>query len=416
MDDHKKEEQEKKEDDFELELEFAELELSLAEQVSGELEETKKEETPKEAEPPQKKKNWFQRIPLWVRIPVLSLLGLVVVLALVVNAMLDRIVVEFDDERVEEQFDQDEQNGLEEVKPEEIVWEPPTEEVKQRDDVINILLVGEEAIGSGTARGRTDSIMIASINFGQKAIKLTSLMRDLYVQIPGYQDNKLNSAYGSGGIPLLEETIELNLDIEIDGSVLVNFEGFESIIDSLGGVELSLTADEAYYLNHTNYVSNPSYRTLLEGTQILNGNQALGYMRIRYVRTADNVADDFGRTSRQRALLNAIFETYKTKSLPDLLLVINQLLPYVQTDISKTDIISYATSLVTMGMGELETMQIPQNNMYDPLYVRGMAVLVPHLPENVAALQEFIYGSEEEEEPEEDLAGTTDLPEGVERE
>ena len=241
-------------------------------------------------------------------------------------------------------------------------------------------------------------------------------MRDLYVQIPGYQDNKLNSAYGSGGIPLLEETIELNLDIEIDGSVLVNFEGFESIIDSLGGVELSLTADEAYYLNHTNYVSNPSYRTLREGTQILNGNQALGYMRIRYVRTADNVADDFGRTSRQRALLNAIFETYKTKSLPDLLLVINQLLPYVQTDISKTDIISYATSLVTMGMGELETMQIPQNNMYDPLYVRGMAVLVPHLPENVAALQEFIYGSEEEEEPEEDLAGTTDLPEGVERE
>ncbi len=410
MDDHKNEEQERNEEDFEL----TELELSLAEQISEELDGGKQEETAEEAEPPKKKKNWFQRIPLWVRIPVISLLGLAIVLALVVNAMLDRIVVDFDDERLEEQFDQDEQNGLEEVKPEEIVWEPPTEEVKQRDDVINILLVGEEAIGSGTARGRTDSIMIASINFGQKAVKLTSLMRDLYVQIPGYQDNKLNSAYGSGGIPLLEETIELNLDVEIDGSVLVNFEGFEDIIDSLGGVELSLTADEAYYLNHTNYVSNPAYRTLREGMQTLNGNQALGYMRIRYVRTADNVADDFGRTSRQRALLGAIFEKYKSKSLPDLLFLINQLLPYVQTDISKTDIISYATSLVTMGMGELETMQIPQNNMYDPLYVRGMAVLVPHLPENVAALQEFIYGPEEESD--DDLAGTMDLPEGVQRE
>ena len=98
MDDHKNEEQERNEEDFEL----TELELSLAEQISEELDGGKPEETAKkEAEPPKKKKNWFQRIPLWVRIPVISLLGLVIVLALVVNAMLDRIVVDFDDERLE---------------------------------------------------------------------------------------------------------------------------------------------------------------------------------------------------------------------------------------------------------------------------------------------------------------------------
>lgn len=377
--------------------EFADLEETLAKQISAELDGTEPDGNEGETEEaPVKKKNWFQKIPLWIRIPVLSLLGIVIALVLVINAMLDGIIVRFDDNRQEEQFEEDENNGLEELNPDDIVWED-TDELRKEDNVVNILLVGEEAIGSGGGRGRTDSIMIASANFNQKSLKLTSMMRDMYVQIPGYQDNKLNSAYASGGIPLLRETLEQTFDIELDGSILVNFDGFEQIIDSLGGVELTLTADEAHYLNTTNYVSNKAYRTLKTGTQILNGNQALGYMRIRYVRTADNVKDDFGRTSRQRTLLNAVFEKYKNSSLTDLIGMINDLLPYVQTDLTKTEIVSYATKIVTMGAGELETLRVPLDNMYDPIYVRKMAVLVPHLPENVSALHEFIYGPEEEE-------------------
>jgi len=376
--------------------EFADLEKSLASQISDAL--GISDETSASSEQMSgKNKNWFQRIPLWIRILVLGLLGLILALVLGINAVLDHIVVEFDGERVEEQFDKDEnEGGLEEVDPDTIVWEE-TDEVKQEDNIINILLVGEEAIDSYGSRGRTDSIMVVSVDFEEGSVKLISLMRDLYLQIPGYKDNKLNSAYSSGGIPLLEETIELNFDINIDGSVLVGFEGFEQIINSLGGVELNLTEDEAYYLNHTNYISNPAYRNVSAGKQILNGNQALGYMRIRYVRTSDNKSDDFGRTSRQRTLLNAIFEKYKTASLAELLGLVNDLLPYVQTDVSKTDIISYATKLVSSGFGDLETMSVPQDRMYDPVYVRGMAVLVPHLPENVAALHEFIYGTEETE-------------------
>lgn len=377
--------------------ELTEFEKTLAAEVSevlGEPEQDGAEGSSPDTAPAGKKKNWFQRIPLWIRIPVISLLAVVLVLGFTVNAMLDRMIVKFDGERVEEEFEEDENNGLDEMDPEDVKWET-TDTVRQEEGVINILLVGEEAIGSGSSRGRTDTIMIASVNFDQKSIKLTSLMRDMYVQIPGYQDNKLNAAYGSGGIPLLEETLELNLDIEIDGAVLVNFDGFEKIIDSLGGVELTLTSDEAYYLNTTNYVSNPAYRNLVAGKQTLNGNQALGYMRIRYVRSADNTTDDFGRTSRHRTLLTAVFDKYKTKSLPELLGVVNELLPYIETDISKTDIISYATSIVSMGLGELETFRIPQDNMYDPVYIRSMAVLVPHLPENVAALHEFIYGPED---------------------
>lgn len=376
--------------------EFADLEKSLALQIKDALGEQVEIEPKSE---PKMKKNGFRRIPLWIKIPVLSLLGLILVIGLVVNAMMDRVIVEFDDERMEEQFEEDENtDNLVEVKPEDIILEN-TENMKYNEDVVNILLVGEEAIGMGSSRGRTDSIMIASVNFKNGELKLISLMRDMYVQIPGYKDNKLNAAYGSGGIPLLEETIELNFGIQIDGSVLVNFDGFQTIIDSLGGVELSLTSDEAYYLNTTNYISDPNNRNVKAGKQTLNGNQALGYMRIRYVRTAEGKADDFGRTSRQRTLLMAIFEKYKSASLTDLLTMVNNLLPYVQTDISKTDIIDYATNLVTMGMGELETMRIPEDDMYDPVYVREMSVLVPHLPETVASLHDFIYGSNESENP-----------------
>ena len=120
-----------------------------------------------------------------------------------------------------------------------IVWPDHPGEGRREEGVYNILLLGEEAIDSGSARGRTDLIIIATLNTNQKAIKLTSLMRDTLVQIPGFKDNKLNSAYEKGGVDLLYETIALNFDIRLDGCALVNFENFEKIIDRLGGLEIT---------------------------------------------------------------------------------------------------------------------------------------------------------------------------------
>ena len=122
-----------------------------------------------------------------------------------------------------------------EVDPDTIEWPEHPGFGRREEGVYNILLLGEEAIDAGTSRGRTDLIIIATLNKNNKSIKLTSLMRDTLVQIPGYRENKLNSAYEKGDVDLLYETISLNFNIHLDGSVLVNFENFEKIIDLMGG-------------------------------------------------------------------------------------------------------------------------------------------------------------------------------------
>lgn len=339
------------------------------------------------------------RFPRWLKI--LTIVFTVVMVVSVggmyaASRFLDRINYTdwSDTQKLAEEFDQDNVDGLNVVDPNSINLNSGST-LRTDQDVINILLVGEEAINDGSSRGRTDSMMIATINVKQKALKLTSIMRDLYVAIPGYSDNKLNAAYHNGGMPLLKQTIEQNFDIELDGSVLVDFSGFEQIIDRLGGVEITLTANEASYLNRTNYISNPIYRNVTAGTQNLNGNQALGYSRIRYVKT-ESESDDFGRTSRQRTVLNAIFDKYKSKSLPELVTIMYDILPLVTTDIDKSTIMDYLTTVVTLGTTELETLRIPVDNAYSNSSVRGMSVLLPNtLQDNIDALHTFIFGVEE---------------------
>lgn len=264
---------------------------------------------------------------------------------------------------------------------------------RQEKGIINILLLGEEAIDSGTARGRTDIMMIGTMNTLDKSLKLTSLMRDMLVQIPGYKDNKLNVAYEIGGIPLLYETVEMNFDVHLDGYALVGFDAFEEIINKIGGVTITLTSEEANYLNTTNYISKPEYRNVSSGSMILNGNQALGYCRIRYVATGDHQLNDFGRTSRQRIVLNAIFDKFKGKSLPELVLYFNELLPLITTDIKKDEFSEYLRQGVSMNLSNIENARLPVDKMFEEGSVRGMSVLIPDLQSNVEALHEFIFGS-----------------------
>jgi LCP family protein required for cell wall assembly len=267
---------------------------------------------------------------------------------------------------------------------------------RKEEGIVNVLLLGEEAIDSGTARGRTDIMMIGTMNTMDKSLKLTSLMRDMLVQIPGYKDNKLNTAYEMGGIPLLYQTIELNFDIHLDGYILVGFDAFEDIINKLGGVSITLTGAEAEYLNTTNYISKPEYRNVSPGLITLNGNQALGYCRIRYVATNDHQLNDFGRTSRQRVVLNSIFDKYKAKSLPQLVLCLNDLLPLITTDINKDDFSEYLKLGVTMNLNNIENFRLPADHTFEEGSVRGMSVLIPDLQKNVNALHEYIFGNVKE--------------------
>lgn len=236
------------------------------------------------------------------------------------------------------------------------------EEKVANQDIVNILLIGIE---ENKGAKNTDAMIIASLNRKTDELSIISLMRDIYVSIPGHDSNKLNAAYGLGGIDLLRNTICQNFGISLDGYILVDYEAFETIVDLLGGVEVTLTQNEANYLNKHNYISNPAYRNVHAGRQIMNGNQALGYCRIRYVSTGKE-SNDFGRTARQRVVLNAMFEQLKNKNVFQLINFMNDVFAEVQlkTDISKNKFSDYLTEVVDLNLSTLEQYRIPENDQY----------------------------------------------------
>lgn len=291
--------------------------------------------------------------------------------------------------------DEDLATDEEDIDPATIKWPEHPGYGRQEEGVYNILLLGEEAIGSGSARGRTDVIIIATMNTNTKELKLTSLMRDTLVRIPGYQENKLNTAYEKGGLDLLYETIAVNYDIRLDGCVMVNFESFEKIIDQLGGVEITLTASEAKYLNRTNYISKPQYRTVVEGKQVLNGNQALGYSRIRKRANINGTNNDYGRTERHRIILDAIFEKYKSKSKLELASLMYSFLPMITTDIEGDTFEILLNKFLEMGTTKIDQLRLPADGTFtDNVEVRGMDVLIPDWDKNITLLHNFIFGDD----------------------
>lgn len=270
------------------------------------------------------------------------------------------------------------------------------------EDIVNFLLIGEESLDAygqvSESVGRSDSMMVLTINKVEKTAKLTSFMRDMYVDIPGYSRNKLNATFSLGGAELLSSTLHLNFGIHIDGYVKVNFTGFMQVIDQLGGVEVELTDAEALYLNTTNYISDPAYRYVVPGKQTMNGVQALGYCRVRKRACITGENDDFGRTARQRMVLEQIFEKYKSASIIDMVDIIYDNLDCVTTDLTKKEIVSYAKMALELNLEELESFRIPIENSY----VTGSApvgnstmrssVVMASREINTLALKSFLYG------------------------
>ena len=245
-------------------------------------------------------------------------------------------------------------------------------------DIVNILLIGQDK-RPGEEVARSDSMIIATINKKTNSIKLTSLMRDMYVQIPGYDDNKINAAYALGGMDLLTEAVESNFLIEIDGCIEVDFAGFEKIIDEIGGIDIDLNRDEAYYL------SRSSGLKFTEGVNRLSGETALTYSRIRYVGN-----DDYERTERQRNVLVSVFEEIKDSNLKTLLEMANDILPLVTTNLTNTQILNLATKVMLMDVSDIETYRIPADGEFTPDTIKNMSVLVPDLPANRTLLKEYI--------------------------
>lgn len=231
--------------------------------------------------------------------------------------------------------------------------------------LINILLVGQDR-REGEDTARSDSMILCTFHRETKKLTMTSFLRDLYVEIPGHSANRINAAYAMGGTPLLNQTLEHNFDVHIDGSVEVDFAQFTKIIDLLGGVKLELRKDEADLINRE------IGTTLTEGLQTLSGEEALVYSRIRKL----DLDGDFSRTDRQRKVMSALLEAYRDMSVSDLLPAVSRLMPMITTDMNPGQILMCAMELLpALSQTEITSQRIPADGTYHDATIDGMNVL-----------------------------------------
>lgn len=231
-------------------------------------------------------------------------------------------------------------------------------------ELIHLLLVGRDE--RVDAVSRSDSIILCSFHPDSKRITITSFLRDLYVPIPGMEDNRINAAYACGGMELLQQTMEKNFGLSIDGCISVDFSQFSQIIDVLGGVTIELRQDEADAINKRVAGS------LTEGTQLLTGEQALAYSRIRNL----DSDGDFSRTQRQRKLLTSLLDSYRNANLLTILSVIMDALPMISTDLENRQIFALAAKLFPfLNDPQIVSQRMPADGTFRYQRIRGMEVL-----------------------------------------
>ena len=254
------------------------------------------------------------------------------------------------------------------INAEDIPMQEAPPELTQSQDIINIMLVGKDA-RPGQITSRSDAMILCTIDRSDNTVTMTSFLRDIYIQIPGQKNNKLNAAYAFGGMDLLSQTMTQNFGVKIDNTVAVDFSGFMEIIDMVGGVQISLTADEANYLNRRGNweVTDESGWKLQPGPNLLTGSQALAYSRIRHI------GSDFGRVERQKAVLTALAEKAKTMDLTQLNALVNQMVTLISTDMTNAEITGYVIDLFPMLKDlKIKTQTIPVKGTYSFSVIKGV--------------------------------------------
>ncbi len=273
----------------------------------------------------------------------------------------------------------------------------PIEAVREEElwdgEVTNILLIGNDS-RSGGEDGRSDAMILLSISDAGEKIHMTSLLRDMYVEIPGYKGNRLNAAYSYGGAELLMDTIEENFDIKVNRYVLVNFQAFAKLIDAVGGVEVDVTKEEIEYINaylveynmlEEREVGTDYMDTSQSGMVHLNGPQALAYSRNRYI------GSDFARTQRQRKILEAAVKQLPEAVLENPMNLADSILPNLTTNLTKEEILRLSLKAPELLKYQLVQGSIPIEGSYQNATIRGMSVLEVDFETNKAYIQSEIY-------------------------
>lgn len=311
----------------------------------------------------------------------------------VVNSFLNKI--NYEDPETTQVADPDFDEGID-LPDEYSIYEDAAEQnfgktgIYSEDNVTNILICGIDNgdVDDKLYYGRSDSMMILSINNNDNTLRLASLSRAVYVKIEGHKSTRLSAAYSYGGPSLLIDTIQSNYKIKIDNFVSVNFEAFKVIVDKFNGVDLYLTDAEAKGVQRAINGSNESstFYYTGEGNYHLDGVAALMYSRLR------SIDSDRERTGRQRKVIEKIFEKVKGMSATEALGAANDVLPLVTTDLSKSEIVSHATKLPKYASWNTQQTVIPDKSS-EIVEIDGLefGVLLVDWDETISYAKSFFY-------------------------
>ena len=257
--------------------------------------------------------------------------------------------------------------------------DPEIDKVEQIDDeIVNIALFGIDSRSKGF-KGLSDSIMVLSINKKTSDIKLVSIMRDSLVKLPEYKGktykpNKINSAYSKGGPSYAIKVLNQNFGLDIKEYATVNFYGMAEIIDAVGGIEIDVQSKELDYsvglngsLREQAYllgIKNPPYVTKA-GPQVLSGIQAVAWARIRSISTEDGTANDYGRTDRQRVVMEKLLNKALSMSVSEYPALIKAMLPHMETSLGFGEVLALATEVLGKQVN-FEQTRIPQQEYVIP--------------------------------------------------
>ncbi len=264
-------------------------------------------------------------------------------------------------------------------------------ELQSASSVKNVLLLGVDARNPDNAsKSRSDSMMLLSIDKKHTCVKMVSFLRDSWVYIPAKDGNqRLNTACKEDGYHGVVDTIEYNFGIDIDGYVVADFEMFKVLVDSIGGVEVEVTEKEAKEVtNHKRRYGNVK---LEPGRQTLTGEQALAYCRIRKIDT------DFMRAYRQRTVMNSILKGVKSAGLPSLYGMARRSAPYIETDLSKTQLMSVAMAAMPCLANDMPETRVPFDGTWSYANINGASVIKIDADKNKEMLIDYIYNKSAEE-------------------
>lgn len=270
--------------------------------------------------------------------------------------------------------------------------------------VLNVALFGVDKRDDSEGRCRSDTTLLLTLDNRNKKLKLTSIMRDVWVEIPGYKSNRINTAISLGGEKLAVQTIQKAFGIKVDRYCTVDFESFKEIIDIIGGVDIDMTKEEAHHANRLAVELNAllvqmkktpyEIKSIEEYTGVhhLDGVQALHYSRSRKVKTAEGVSDDYARTLRQRKVISAAIGKLKTSNLPQILKIVEKAGPYISTNLKRDEIVTLGKNSLKYMNYAIEEYRIPEDSNVKNENINGAAVLtIPDMKKARYNLAKFLY-------------------------